>query len=63
MSALDSSKASMNHIRHFMILCDICKDAVYREFFGDPNSSPHEVRVAEEPPVSVTASPSVGVFE
>ena len=63
MSALDLSKASMNHIRHFMILCDICEDEVYREFFGEPNSSPHEVRGAEQPPVSAAASPSAGVFE
>ena len=63
MSALDLSKASMNDIRHFMILCDICEDEVYREFFSEPNSSPHEVRGAEEPPVSVAASPSAGVFE
>ena len=46
-----------------MILCDICEDEVYREFFGEPNSSPHEVRGAEQPPVSAAASPSAGVFE
>ena len=43
-------------------LCDISGDEVYGKFFGEPNSSPHGVRGAEQPPVSV-ASSSVGVFQ
>ena len=43
-----------------MILCDLCGDEVYGEFFGEPNSSPHEVRGAE--PVSAAASSSAGVL-
>ena len=45
-----------------LILCDLCGDKVYGEFFGEPNSSPHEVRRAEQPQVSVAASSSAGVL-
>ena len=45
------------------ILCDLCGDEVYGEFFGEPNSSSHEVREAEQLPVSVAASSSVVDFE
>ena len=45
------------------ILCDLCGDEVHGEFFGEPNSSLHGVRVAEKLPVSVAASSSVVVFE
>ena len=45
------------------ILCDLCGDKVYGEFFSEPNSSSHGVRGAEQLPVSVAASSSVVVFE
>ena len=45
-----------------LILCDLCGDEVYGEFFGEPNSSPHEVRGAEQPPVSAAASSSAEVL-
>ena len=38
------------------ILCDVCGDKVYGEFFGEPNSSSHGVTGAEKQPVSVAAS-------
>ena len=36
-------------------VCDLCGDIVYGEFFGEPNSSLHGVREAEQPLVSVAA--------
>ena len=45
------------------ILCDLCGDEVYGEFFSEPNSSSHGVRGAEQLPVSVAASSSVVGFE
>ena len=36
---------------------------VYEEFVSEPNSSPNEVRGAEQPPVSEATSSSAGVFE
>ena len=29
--------------RNILHVCDFCGDEVCREFFGEPNSSPHEV--------------------
>jgi len=46
-----------------LILCDFCGVDVYREFFGKPNSSPNEVRCAEQLPVSAATSSSAAVFE
>ena len=48
-------------VSYNLILCDLCGDEVYGEFFGEPNS-PHEVRGAEPPPVSAVASSSAGVL-
>ena len=45
------------------ILCDLCEDEVYRQFFCEPNGSSHGVRGAEQLTVSVAASSSVVVFE
>ena len=45
------------------MLCTLCGDAVYEEFFGGLSSSPHEVRGAEQPPVSMAASFSAEVFK
>ena len=45
-----------------LILCDLCGDKVHGEFFSEPNSSLHEVRRAEHPPVSAAASSSAGVL-
>ena len=42
--------------------CDLCKDEVYGEFFGEPNSSSHGVREAQQPPVSAVASSSAFFF-
>ena len=39
-----------------------CGDEVYREFFGDPNSSPRELGAAEQPHLSAVASSSAGVL-
>ena len=50
-------------VSYDLILCDFCGDDVYREFFGEPNSSPNEVRCAEELPVSAATSSSAAVFE
>ena len=44
-------------------LGDICRDQVYYDLFCELNSSPCEVRGAEQLPVSVAASSSAGVFE
>ena len=44
------------------ILCDVCGDEVYGEFLGEPNSSSHGVKGAEQL-LSVAASSSVVVFE
>ena len=44
------------------ILCDLFGDEVYGEFLGEPNSSSHGVREAEQPPISGAASSSVGVL-
>ena len=41
---------------------DLCGDEVYGEFFGETNSSPHEVRGAEQPLVFVDASFSSGIL-
>ena len=46
-------------VSYNLILCDLCGDKVYREFFGEPNSSSHRVRGAEQLPVSVATSSSV----
>ena len=43
-------------------LRDLCGDEVYREFFCEPNSSPCELGVAEQPPVSAAASSCAGVL-
>ena len=40
------------------ILCDLCGDEVYGEFFIERNSSSHGVRGVEQLPVSVAASSS-----
>ena len=56
----------MHHLTVAVILqldTNICGDKVYREFFGEPNSSPHGVRGAEQPLVSAAASSSAGIFE
>ena len=45
------------------ILRDLCRDEVYRELFGEPSSSPHELGGAEQAPVSAAASSSVGVLK
>ena len=50
-------------VSYDLILSDLCGDAVYGEFFGEPNSSSHGVRGAEQLPVSVAASSSVVVLE
>ena len=42
--------------------CDLWVDEDYGEFFGEPNSSSHGVREAEQPPVTVVAYSSVGVL-
>ena len=41
----------MHHLTVAVILrldTNICGDKVYREFFSEPNSSPHEVRGAKQ---------------
>ena len=45
------------------VLRDLCGDKFYREFFCEPNSSPHELGAAEQLPVlpEVLASSSAGV--
>ena len=50
-------------VSYYSILCDLCGDEVYGEFFGEPNSSSHGVSGAEKLPVSVAASSSVVDFE
>ena len=50
-------------VSYDLILCDFCGVDVYREFFGKPNSSPNEVRCAEQLPVSAATSSSAAVFE
>ena len=44
------------------ILRDLCRDEVYREFFGEPSSSLHELGGAEQAPVSAATSSSEGVL-
>ena len=39
-------------VSYNLILCDFCGDDVYKKFFGEPNSSPNEVRCAEQLSVS-----------
>ena len=52
-----------NGVLRLETVCDLCGDEVYRELFGEPNSSPHEVRGAEQLPVFAATPSSVGVFE
>ena len=47
-------------VSYDLILCDFCG---VDEFFGKPNSSPNEVRCAEELPVSAATSSSAAVLE
>ena len=49
-------------VSYDLILCDFCGVDVYREFFGKPNSSPNEVRCAEQLPVSAATSSLVQQF-
>ena len=49
-------------VSYNLVLCDLCRDKVYTEFFCEPNSSPHELGAAEQPPVSAAASSSAGVL-
>ena len=44
------------------ILCDLCGDQVYSEFFGEASSSPCELGRAKQAPVSTSASSSMGVL-
>ena len=37
--------------------------SLHGEYFGEPNSSSHGVREAEQAPVSATASSSAGGFQ
>ena len=50
-------------VSYNLVLCDLCGDEVYGEFFSEPNSSSLGVREAEQLPVSVAASSSVVGFE
>ena len=49
-------------VSYNLVLRDLGGDEVYREFFCEPNSSPHELGAAEPPPVSAAASSSAGVL-
>ena len=50
-------------VSYSLILCDLCGDEVYGEFFGELNSSSHGVRGAEQLPVFAATSSSVVGFE
>ena len=39
-----------------MYICELCGNEVCREFFGEPNSSPHEVSRSQTTRVSAAAS-------
>ena len=44
------------------VLCDLCGDEVYGEFFGEPSSSPRELEGAEQAHTSVAVSSSAAVL-